>query len=383
MRHLDRRRRLLPLALVAVVLAACGGQDGAAPEPEAAPEAGFPDASPEDGSQDGDAEPSELSEQSEPEAAPEPVVRDFTIEVTAASDLDPSIAEAVRTTLEVAHEEWSLAWPVEYYVVGTDREAARALGEEYCTTRQELDQLYEPFASCVDRGPTVELVEVAASGGRRAFWSADPAWRTHVMFQSAPFGLLGEYGDPGDADLQQVLHETWHGVQNQFIDSTLSYEERMELMGPVWFIEGSAEYMGQYLRAQARAAGRLPEVPAGASDRPATFEALMRNNLGAVDPQQVGECAERDLISIVSYEDPCFQSGALALGPWAIAYLTSIAGQDALLTDLHPRVEELGWQGAFEATSGMTLEEFNDAFGEFMAGSTAERMAILPDVGGA
>lgn len=379
MRHPSRR--LLPLALAAVVLAACGGQEGAAPDPEAAPEAGVPDAAPEDGSQDSGAEEPEPSERSAP---PEPVVRDFTIEVAAASDLDPSIAEAVRTTLEVAHEEWSLAWPVEYYVVGTDRDAARALGEEYCSARQELEQLPESFASCVDRGATLELAEVAASGGRRSFWSADPAWRTHVIFQSAPFGLLGgQYGDPGDADLQQVLHETWHGVQNQSIDPTLSFEERMRLMGPVWFIEGSAEYMGQYLRAMARAAGRLPEVPAGAGDRPSTFEGLMRNNLGAVDPQQVGECAERELIFIVAYEDPCFQSGALALGPWAIAYLTSIAGQDALLTDLHPRVEELGWQGAFEATAGMTLEEFNDAFGEFMAGSTAERMAILPDVGGA
>ena len=368
--------------MAVMLLAACSADTGSNAAPTDAEEVvPGPSSAPAPETSTGDAAP-------EGTTSDEPTLRDFSIEVTIAEDLDASIAEAVRGTLEVAHEEWSLAWPVEYYVVGTDRDAAERLAEQYCTVRQDLGQLHESqtFEDCVIHSPMLEFVEVAASGGLRAGWGADPAWRTHIIFQSAPFGLLGESGDPGDADLQQVLHETWHAVQNQAIDPSRSIEDRNELMGPVWFAEGSAEYMGQYLRAIARSEGRLPDVPSGDAregGRFANFSDVMRNNLFAVDPQAVGECAERSLISIVSYEDPCFQSGALALGPWAIAYLASLAGQNALLTDLHPRVEELGWQAAFEATAGMTLEEFDDAFTTFMAGSTEERMAILPDVGGA
>ena len=64
-----------------------------------------------------------------------------------------------------------------------------------------------------------------------------------------PFGLAGYFGLPGAEDVKTVLHEYWHAVQHSFIDTT-DFDERDALMGPVWFVEGSAEFMAQYGTAQ-------------------------------------------------------------------------------------------------------------------------------------
>ncbi len=127
-------------------------------------------------------------------------------------------------------------------------------------------------------------------------------------------------GIPGDEDLKTVLHEYWHAVQHSFI-STLDYEVRDHLMGPVWFVEGSAEYMAQYGHQKLALEERLPTVPEG--DWPFTFESQMENKLFIVDDALSGECEGRDLVSIETYQDSCSYLG-YELGAWAIARIWRI-----------------------------------------------------------
>jgi len=56
----------------------------------------------------------------------------------------------------------------------------------------------------------------------------------------------------------------------------------------------------------------------------------------------------------------------------------NIAGNDVLLEQFYPDLESTGWQASFEKVAGMSLDQFNSEFVEFIGKSTEERMAILP-----
>jgi len=304
------------------------------------------------------------------------------IEVFVAEDLSPEVGQVVLTTLEEASTEWGLYWPVEYWILGVDEAAGVKLVTEFCQRREELGQW--DFDVCMDREAGSEQhsmieyqqlgAEALAAGEKfgTAGRNGTAEWGIHRFASTQPWGLTGVGGIPGDEDVKTVLHEYWHAVQHSFI-STTDREARDELMGPVWFVEGSAEYMAQYGHHTLSSEGRLPQVPAG--DWPFAFESQMEGKLFGIDADS-GECGSRNLISIETYEDPCSHLG-YELGAWAIAYLVDMTGPDVLLEDFHPRVEELGWRGAFESAAGLSLEDFDAGFTGFMEKSNEDRLRIL------
>jgi len=323
-----------------------------------------------------------LSTRSDPKDSPA-ISGEPAIELFAASDVDEDIADAMETTLNVAADYWGLWWPVEYWVMGLDEAAGIELVEEFCSRRDSLAQW--DYGDCMDWEASSEehsmiryqafsaecFVPISACSD--AAWSGEPEWGFHRFTQSYPFGLAGMMGISGDDDLAVVLHEYWHGVQHSHI-STLDYNLREALMGPVWFVEGSAEYMGQYGWADLRSQGLLPMVPSG--DYPYEFRGNMLDKLSYIDEAFSGECEGRELIELIEYSDPC--TIAYDLGAWSIAYLLSQAGDDVLLEEFYPGLETSGWVGSFEQVAGITLEEFNADFMEFIRQSDKERMAILP-----
>ena len=67
-------------------------------------------------------------------------------------------------------------------------------------------------------------------------------WGIHRFATTLPWGLAGMMGIPGAEDVKTVFHEYWHAVQHSFI-TALDRDARDDAMGPVWFVEGSAEFM--------------------------------------------------------------------------------------------------------------------------------------------
>jgi hypothetical protein len=53
-------------------------------------------------------------------------------------------------------------------------------------------------------------------------------------------------------------------------------------------------------------------------------------------------------------------------------------GSEVLLETFYPNLEELGWEGAFVKTYGMTSEEFYAEFEQFLELPNSQQMAILP-----
>ena len=45
-----------------------------------------------------------------------------------------------------------------------------------------------------------------------------------------------------------------------------------------------------------------------------------------------------------------------------------------------PNVNEMGWDGAFEFTFSLTMEQFNQEFLEFLELPIEEQLEIIPDI---
>ncbi|MDR9391391.1 MAG: DUF1996 domain-containing protein [Trueperaceae bacterium] len=312
-----------------------------------------------------------------------------TIHVDGTRDVDDAVLDAVQDTLALAEAEWGLGWNVDYYVIGADAAAAQAFLEgTYCPRGVEQGR-YADVAACLERNPK-EKVDVGTGAPRYVGlmeyhqYSLDPgssAARTgeapmHVFFHSLPPGLAGVDPDvPADDDLAVVLHEFWSTVQVEHTGETTEAAAQPK-MGPVWFVEGAQEYMGQRLRSDLRAAGTLPD-DVGNADLTYGFRDAMERVATRIDGNAA--CHDRRLTEFVAYGGECGFYG-IDLGTWAMAYMHSLPGvaDDAMTETLQPAVASDGWKAAFETTVGMTLAAFETRFHAFLDQPLEAQLAILP-----
>lgn len=306
------------------------------------------------------------------------------IEVFVASDVDESVRDIAEVSLNLAASEWGLYWPVEYWILGFDEQAAEKLAIDFCERRESRgDQRYD---ECFRRqGPGGDGLmwyhsqneQVRATGELKGDMGRNGAadWGIHWYASTLPWGLTDLYpGMNGESDIETFFHEYWHAVQASHI-LTLDWDTRHELMGPLWFVEGTAIFMAHFLAEKTRVDGTMPEVR---RDWPYTYDFAMTDYLDRTDRHLKGPCAERPLISIIEYDDQCNPYGK-DLGTWGIAYLVSQTSHDVLLKDFLPIVEKFGFEGAFEEAFGLTLQEFNDEFMDFfMSTNKDQKLAVLP-----
>ena len=81
----------------------------------------------------------------------------------------------------------------------------------------------------------------------------------------------------------------------------------------------------------------------------------------------------------LTYDNDC-SGAAYDLGAWAMGYLLNKVGQEALLDTFYPSLNELGWEGAFQKTFGMSSEDFSAEFNLFLEKPLADQLAILPKI---
>lgn len=68
-------------------------------------------------------------------------------------------------------------------------------------------------------------------------------------------------------------------------------------------------------------------------------------------------------------------------GPWGVAFVNNkVNDSDAFWKTLIPLVNEIGFESAFQATYGITLEQFNSEFTEFLELPIEQQLEIIPDI---
>ena len=297
-----------------------------------------------------------------------------------AEDVAAEVREAMAGTLDAGIEAWGNFGPIEYWVVGMDVAAAEALGRRYCERRVARGDM--TAAECAaDVRRRRELVDWAARAAEieatgqpflEAGWNGGFQWGLHQFSSSLPPGWAGLADVRIEDDQTVLLHEYFHAVQQSHV-STLDWEERQRLMGPVWFVEGAAEFMAQATGERLRRTGalptdpRFPDDPWRARDRMAQ---KMRSGRALL--------AERPGLQLDRVEYGPDGQIAYDLGAWAIAWLCHRAGPDALIERFYPQLEALGWEGAFEAAFGLTPAAFHAEFDRFLELGLQQQLALLP-----
>ncbi len=300
-----------------------------------------------------------------------------------AADLSDDVRNGVTNTLLVATAEWGNYGPLEYWVLGTDLKAAKDLTELFCERRSQLGQREESeclghhtdtnsnhnFESYREKGADAIARERASTSMGR---NGNRGWGIHLFISSYPLGfdnLLKR--SPGEAQ-KTVFHEYFHAVQHAHIQSS-DHDERKALSGPVWFIEGGAEYMAQTTVRKLWASGKLTTIDnSGLSSLEQIFENKMKNGQNTIENNCPGV-----MLHDITYGNDC-ETAAYDLGAWAVGYLLNKVGQTALLDTFYPNLNELGWEGAFQKTFGMSSKDFYAEFNLFLEKPLADQLAILP-----
>jgi len=306
-------------------------------------------------------------------------------EVFVAADLSEAVRSGVTRALLAAAGEWGNYGPLEYWVLGTDAEAAQDLARRFCERRAERGDMEtdDCLAEARREGRDHNFeyyrrigADALASGrgGSSMGLNGNRGWGIHLFSSSYPFGFDRLLGISPAQEQVTVLHEYFHAVQSAHIH-TRDHYRRNELMGPVWFVEGAAYYMSEFTAPRLWATGALERLEG--PGRP-SFEEGFRYWLTSAKERVARSCPGVKLHEF-TYQHHC-EGAAFDLGAWAIAYLLADVGQDALLETFYPCLEQLGWEGAFQHTFGRTPAEFSDEFARFLERPLDEQLEVLPDV---
>jgi hypothetical protein len=297
------------------------------------------------------------------------------IEVFATSDISQETISQVEQGLNVAIDLWGNPGPIEYWLIGTDEDAMEALADEYCQRRDDrgdfdkADCLEDTLANR-DHGYRSYL-EI----GQEAVASQQPSsnmgrnghsqWGFHAYTSSIPLGFEGLLDTAPEQDQRGILHEFFHALQHGSFPPNVSRDDADDLMGPIWFVEGGAEYMAQTGLVQAHESGALASFSGGDSPWPGFAKEMGWKLSDAQDYQS--RCPS---LAEIDYSSECSH-----------ALLAKKAGPDALVETFYPQLHELGWAGAFLATYGQTPEEFMQEFDAFLGLSLEEQVAWFPWLG--
>jgi len=305
-----------------------------------------------------------------------------------ASDLSQNVIDGINLALKTAADEFGKFGPVEYYVFGTDRQAALDLINKYCERREALNQwnMTDCTSSETDESRDYSMIAYQKIG-ENAILNNSPRgdaahnggsdWRIHIMTHSYPFGFDNIFeGISGGNDFKTVLHEYFHVVQKARVYS-LDREVRNEHLKPnetIWMMEGAAEYMANYTLFKLKNNGTL-------SFEIETYRSLRENMSRKMEDGKrifLEDCPN-SLLSEFNHQF-CRQPG-YDLGSWGVAYLLNkVNNQNVLIETFYPNLKDLGFEGAFNLSFGYSTSEFYNEFNEFLKLPLEEQLEIIPDI---
>jgi hypothetical protein len=303
-----------------------------------------------------------------------------------ASDLSVNVINGINLALKTAADEFGKYGPVEYWVFGTDKQAALDLINKFCERRETLNQwtMTECLRRETDESLDYSMISYQKVGENvilnnkpsgSAAHNGGSEWGIHNMAHSYPFGFDNIFEvDPPQNDFKTVLHEYFHVVQKASVFS-LGRDIDDDYLKPnktIWMMEGGAEYMANYTLFKLSNNGTLSfEKPWGSLKQKMTQK--MEN--GKRIFQQ--DCPN-SLLNEFNHQfcrDPGYD-----LGSWGVAYLINkVNNKKVLLETFYPNLKKLGFEGAFNLSFGYSTSEFYNEFYEFLQLPIEQQLEIIPN----
>ena len=308
-----------------------------------------------------------------------------------ASDLSENVINGVNLALKTAADKFGKYGPVEYWVMGTNREAGNVLLNQFCERREALGQwdLAECLSSENDesRGGSMssyialgeslvsENEPISSAGHNGGF-----QWGIHRLTSSYPH-TLDNYFDYISylEQFKVIIHEYFHVFQLASVYN-LENEERESKVKPdgaIWMMEGAAEYMAFYTLFK-----KIEDETLYFSEsQRMNYESLkivMTNNM-SVGKRLISERCPEYKLKDIKYGD-C-QGPVYHIGPWAVAYLLNkVNNQNVLIDTFYPNLKELGFEASFNLAFGFATQEFYEEFDAFLELPIEQQLEIIPDI---
>ena len=297
------------------------------------------------------------------------VEKGYSPEVFCASDLQETVCPAVTSSLLAAMIEWGSYEPVEYWVLGTEKEAASKLTNINCERRENRGQ--EGMDDCLRKhGPEGDYGfdyyrRIGEERLENGFGSSSAAhighdeWGFHLFASSITFGFTDLFQPiDGAVDQKIIIHEYFHAIQSSHMGLG---GKRESLKGSDWFVEGGAEYMAEIKLKKAIDTKLLKPIY---GSKPYVLRDNMEDHMLRAIDNLSNNCPGNKLQDL-NYENQC--DILYSLGSWAMAYLAHVYGEDLLLESFYKNLtEKPNWEVAFKDTFGISLEEFYVDFDKFL-----------------
>ena len=290
--------------------------------------------------------------------------------------------EAREILLKNKKDEYTL----NVFILGPDAESVEDLVRVFCENKvssRHSEDSETKIGRCVSHNENLissaenEILEAYLSTER----SADkPVFQ--IMFV-CPHKYPGN-GQPIIHIAECALHEYIHVYQNAFYLRIYGGDDDPGIAtdpmrpGPVWIIEGSADYLSRYIAAKKG----WGISQSGIKDFTNEMDKRMTiiGSFRASNPDFFLVQSEDMTIPQVTERFGGKEMNTLLYkaGSWAAAWIVHQAGWDALWINYFQDLPKLGWRSSFEKNFGISVDEFYTKFEEFMSKSREEKLAILP-----
>ena len=299
---------------------------------------------------------------------------DFEPEFFFSSDLPEFAREGLEETVKLVSNYFGLYGPIEIWSVSRDASSSekREIESIYCKRRSDRNQ--DNYEDCVSQ-QRFEDIGSSINGKRELGY--------HLMHHRNDFtfsdnSLYRHYA------MTTMTHEYTHIVQaaNLF---TKEYEDRPDgkrkrvNWGPIFFSEGTAVYYAEYIPRRLRSDNVVVENNPSVDHQGKSLKYKMEEFMKYDIQPNLDSCPNFNIWEVnYSTRETC---SPYRFGAWGVAYLLDkVNDQDAFWKTLWPNINEMGWDGAFEFTFGVTMDQFNQEFLEFLDLPIEQQLEIIPDI---
>jgi len=288
--------------------------------------------------------------------------------VFSANDVSQQTIDLTLKWYNVGAKAWGNYGPLEIWIVGSSKEAAKDLDKLWCQKRLEIDTDWNTKWDCANGDPYVSgdgwspFYNFVNDGGAAVGTFRRDYFSHHFM----TITMSSKYPSPDEDDYKPAtLHEYFHVYQHSHIsdiETNGNKEPRRSKMGgngKPWFSEGSAEYMAQLLY----------------SKQTGIKSAYLKEKMGRKFSTVSDYKSSGKRLENITYSDPV---NAYDIGAWFIAYLVHKKGEDVLVKDFYGDLDKLGFEGSFLKHYGKSSKEYVDDFNLFLDQGITEALKIIP-----
>ena len=303
------------------------------------------------------------------------------------SDVPENEKLKLKETLNIVTDYFGLYGPIEIWSVGqystsSQRREIETIFCERRSARKDFHNRFNDFDNCISLN-NFEQVQYKGSGinGHRN-------GGFHIMYHRNGWdwedGLNSNYKH---WNIVTLTHEYFHIAH---LANIFDHEPRKENpcgsfksnnSGGMFWLEGSAVFYEQYLFRKLRAEGiSIDNVPS-VDSQGRSLKYIMTKYMNEIQDNR-SNCTKNNFMDFCGggpiVDNPCHP---YRYGPWAVAFVNNkVNNPDAFWKTLMPLVNELGFEGAFKATYGITLEQFNSEFTDFLELPIEQQLEIIPDI---